>query len=288
WLLVATHTVTYRDIVVLTIVLGIADTLHLIARHSLVPALVPASELQAGVALNAAGFNVTQVIGPAIGGMMLGFVGISGCLLINAISFVAILLALFAMRLPVRPSPKRTSVTAELIEGVRFVGARERLWVPVALSYGLSALAMAFHRLLPIFATDVLHGGEKSYGALMAAPGLGALVASLAVAARGRGPGPLDTLYRAAIALCAALGVFALSRWMTLSLAALAVVGAMQMLFRTVAMATLHEATDDAHRGRVVSIFLLDYGLWSFGTLWLGWLAENLGPSAAVLCGAGS
>src|SRR5262249_2393294 len=144
-------------------VLGIVDTLHLIARHSLVPALVPPSELQAGVALNAAGFNVTQVLGPALGGALLGLIGISACLAINAISFLAILLALFAMRLPVRPSPKRTSVTAELLEGVRYVGARERLWVPVALSYGLSALAMAFHRLLPIFATDVLHGGERSF-----------------------------------------------------------------------------------------------------------------------------
>jgi MFS family permease len=288
WALVATNTVTYGEIVVLTVVLGIADTLHLTARHSMIPALVPPSELQAGVALNAAGFNVTQVIGPSLGGLLLGVVGVAGCLAINAVSFVAILLALFAMRLPARVPPVRTSVVGELVEGFRFVGARERLWVPIALSYGLSALGMAFHRLLPIFASDVLHGGARSFGALLAAPGLGALVASLMVAARGKRPGPLSGLYRAVLVLVGALVVFALSRWMGLSLLALAIIGAAQMLFRTVAMATLHEATDDAHRGRVVSIFLLDYGLWSFGTLWLGWLAEHLGPTTAVLCGAGA
>src|SRR5206468_3534665 len=98
--------VSYGDIVVLTVILGVADTLHLTARHSLIPALVPASELQAGVALNAAGFNVTQVIGPSLGGALLGLVGTSGCLFINAVSFVAILLALFAMRVPPRPPPE--------------------------------------------------------------------------------------------------------------------------------------------------------------------------------------
>jgi hypothetical protein len=88
--------------------------------------------------------------------------------------------------------------------------------------------------------------------------------------------------------LVAALCGFAVSRQLALSLVALAVVGAAQMVFRTTALAICHEATDDAHRGRVMSIFLIDYGLWSFGVLWLGWLSDKYHPTVAVLAGAGS
>jgi hypothetical protein len=86
--------------------------------------------------------------------------------------------------------------------------------------------------------------------------------------------------------LVAGLCVFALSRSLPLSLLALSVVGAAQMVFRTTALASCHEAVEDSHRGRVISIFLLDYGLWSFGTLWLGILCDTHGPSFAVLTGA--
>jgi MFS family permease len=283
--LVATGRITYEQIVVLTIILGVADTLHLTARHALIPALVPPEELQAGVALNAAGMNVTQVVGPSLGGALLGFCGVAGCLLINAVSFVGILGALLAMRWrPPRGAPEPGTLFGELVEGLRHVGARERLWVPVAMAYAIAALAMAFSRLLPVFASDVLHAGVRSYGAMLAAPGVGAVVASLAVASRG--PGGMRRLHAAVLALVVGLCVFALSTNLWLSLAALSVVGAAQMVFRTTAIASCHKATDDAHRGRVMSIFLLDYGLWSFGTLWLGWLSDARGPAFAVLVGA--
>jgi len=151
---------------------------------------------------------------------------------------------------------------------------------------GVAALAMAYSRLLPVFATDVLHAGVRAYGWLLAAPGVGAVAASLVVAARGRRPGVHRRLYVAVATLVGALCVFALSRSLVLSLAALTVVGAAQMLFRNTALALCHEAVEDSHRGRVMSIFLLDYGLWSFGTLWLGLLCDTHGPTFAVLVGA--
>ena len=95
-------------------------------------------------------------------------------------------------------------------------------------------------------------------------------------------------LHLAVATVVGALGVFALSGRLYWSLAALAVVGGAQMVFRTTALALCHEATEDSYRGRVMSIFLLDYGLWSFGTLWLGWISDHFSPQAAVLTGAGS
>ncbi len=249
---------------------------------------MPPAELQAGVALNSAGINLTQVIGPSLGGALLGLLGVSGCLAINAVSFVGILVALLLMHWRPRPAEVRppSTIKRELYDGFRYVGAREQLWVPVAIAYGIAALAMAFSRLLPLFATDVLHGGERAYGALLAAPGVGAVIASLWIARRGRQPGTRRLLYRAVLTLVGALVLFALSGRMWLSLLALALVGGAQMVFRTSAIAAVHGATDDRYRGRVMSIFLLDYGLWSFGTLWLGWLADAHGPRIAVLVGA--
>lgn len=287
WALVVTHRITFGEILGLTLVLGVADTLNLTARHALIPALVPPAELQAGVALNAAGMNLTQVIGPSLGGVLLGVVGVSGCLALNAVSFLGILGALFAMRWRPRPGDRqRRPVRDELAEGLRYVRGRDALWVPILIAYGVAALAMAYSRLLPVFATDVLHAGVREYGWLLAAPGLGAMCASLAVAARGRRPGARRRLYLSVGSLVTGLCIFALSERLLLSLVALTVVGAAQMVFRTTALASVHEAVEDSHRGRVISIFLLDYGLWSFGTLWLGILCQTHGPAFAVLTGA--
>jgi len=150
----------------------------------------------------------------------------------------------------------------------------------------VAGLAMAFSRILPVFAGEVLHGGVGAYGKLLTALGVGAIAASLAVAVRGRGS--QRRLYVAVALTTGALGVFALSGKLWLSLIALGIVGGGQMMFRTTALALCHEATEDSYRGRVTSIFLLDYGLWSFGTLWLGWISDAWGPAAAVLTGAGS
>ncbi|MDB4966318.1 MAG: transporter [Myxococcales bacterium] len=287
WALVVTHRITFGEIILLTITLGVADTLNLTARHALIPLLVPPSELQAGVALNSAGMNLTQVIGPSLGGVLIGLVGVAGCLALNAISFLGILAALLAMRWRPRPTDRAPrSMSHELAEGLGYVRRREALWVPILVAYGVAALAMAYSRLLPVFATDVLHAGVREYGWLLAAPGLGALLASLVVAGRGRRAGAQRRVYIAVVTLVAALCVFAMSRSLPLSLAALAIVGAAQMVFRTTALAACHEAVEDSHRGRVLSIFLLDYGLWSFGTLWLGVLCDRHGPRYAVLVGA--
>jgi MFS family permease len=285
--LVVTGKITYGQIVALTIVLGVADSLHFTARHAFVPLLVPRDELQTAVALNAATMNLTQVIGPSLGGILVGLLHVSGCLLINSISFVAILAALFAMRIrSVAVERHQQSVTEEIADGFRYVAHRQSLWVPVIMAYAVAGLAMAFSRILPVFAGDVLHGGVKAYGQLQTALGAGAIVASLGVAVRGRGS--LRRLYTAVAFVVFFLGVFAVSHRLWISLVAMAMVGGAQMVFRTTALALCHEHTEDSYRGRVMSIFLLDYGLWSFGTLFLGWVSDAFGPTAAVLTGAGS
>jgi MFS family permease len=285
--LVVTGKITYGQIVILTIVLGIADSLHFTARHALVPLLVPRQDLQQAVALNSATVNLTQVLGPSLGGILVGVLHVSGCLLLNTFSFLAILGALFSMRFrSTAPEPHQQSIVSQIGDGFRYVASRESLWVPVIMAYAVAALAMAFSRILPVFAGDVLHGGVRAYGQLQVALGVGAIIASLSVATAGRGS--LRRLHVAVALVVGALGIFALSRRLWVSLVALAIVGGAQMMFRTTALALCHENTDDAYRGRVMSIFLLDYGLWSFGTLWLGWISDSWGPSAAVLTGAGS
>jgi predicted MFS family arabinose efflux permease len=284
--LVATGRITYAQIVGLTLLLGVVDTLNLTARHALIPLLVPANELQAGVALNAAGMNLTQVIGPSLGGLLLGLVGVRGCLAINVVSFVGILGAIAAMRW--RPSAvlrPRRSVGHEWSEGIRYVRARSALWVPIAVAYGVAAFAMAYTRILPVFATDMLHAGVRAYGWMLAAPGLGALAASLWVASRSHARAR-RRMFVAVVVVVAAMCAFAVSHHLWMSLVMLVIVGAAQMIFRSTALALAHHATDDTHRGRVMSIFLLDYGLWSFGTLWLGFLCDARGPSFAVITGA--
>ena len=141
-------------------------------------------------------------------------------------------------------------------------------------------------RILPVFAGDVLHGGVGVFGQLQTALGVGAIAS---VAGRGgkRGRGTIGLRLAVGTLVAAARCVRALHR-LWLSPAALGIVGGAQMVFRTTALALCHESTEDRYRGRVMSIFLLDYGLWSFGTLWLGAISDAHGPAAAVLTGAGS
>ena len=209
-LLVVTGRITYGQIVVLTIVLGIADSLHFTARHAFVPLLVPREELQAAVALNAATMNLTQVLGPSLGGILVGVLHVSGCLLVNTLSFVAILGALLLMRFrSLVVERHEQSVVEQIVDGFRYVKNRQALWVPVIMAYAMAALAMAFSRILPVFAGDVLHGGVGAYGKLQTALGVGAIAASLGVAIRGRGS--LSRLYLAVGFVVGALGLFALS-----------------------------------------------------------------------------
>ncbi|HQT95917.1 MAG TPA: MFS transporter, partial [Thermoanaerobaculaceae bacterium] len=163
---------------------GIVDTLDTPARQTLQVDIVGVEDLQSAVSLNASAFNAARMVGPALAGVMVAAWGEGVCFAVNAFSYLAVLVALLAIRTPRAPSPTSNSMRAELAEGVSYAWGNVQVRTMLGGIAVTSVFGLSYTTLLPVFARDVLHGGVRGFGVLMASGGLGAMAGALAAAAR--------------------------------------------------------------------------------------------------------
>jgi len=182
--LVVTGAIEVWHIMVLAAIAGTASGFDWPARLSLVPALVPKSHLQSAVALNAAAFNASRVVGPVVAGLLIGSIGVAWCFFLNSAMYIPFILALLSISVD-RAIPKGppTAALSDLVEGYRYIwrtaSIRGLLSVDIIpLMFGISYFTLA-----PAIARDVLGLGGRGLGFLLAANGIGYLVGTLAVAA---------------------------------------------------------------------------------------------------------
>jgi MFS family permease len=283
--LVSTGRITYGQILGLTLVWGALNAINQTARASLIPALVPREEMLNAIAIHSSGFNLTRGLGPALGGALVGLLGVAGCLWINAASFIPMLWALRAMEFGPAPHVDRASAPS-LTEAIGFIRRERDVLVAIGLTYAIAFFALPYSRLLPAFARDVFHSGPGGYGILMAAGGVGAVTSTLALATWGRAELFSRLLPVGTIFLGIALVAFVSSPGLWTGALFLLVFGALQLGLRTVAATIIQTRAPDDLRGRVTGIFLMDIGVWSLGTLAIAALAEILGVRAGVGIGA--
>jgi len=263
--------ITYGWVLGLALALGVFDALNLTARQAMLPSLVPREMIPRAVALQALGVNFTQILGPSLGGLLLGAVGVSGCLVVNVVSFGALIAAVVALRLPPVEAPSGTQTVGEsLREGFAFIRARPSLWVPMVMLYALGLVGMPVVRLLPLWARVVLQTSGRGYGLLACASGLGALVASVVVTSRAA-PGTLPrNVVGAAAAFAVGLVAFSRTGSYAASFVALVLLGGAQMAFRSAAVTIVQMEVPDRLRGRVLSVLAMDFAMWSVGAVALG------------------
>ena len=257
------------------------------ARQSLIPELVPRDALQNALSLNAATFTGAALVGPAISGALLDVIGAGWLFMINAVSFLAVLFALFAMR----AVPKHEHAIPKLRDAI-FGGfayaARER-WVLALLA--LSALgaifARSYQQLLPVFADDVFHVGARGYGFLLAGGGGGALFAALALSAmkdlqvKGR------VLVISGLAMCGALVAFAFAPSFGIGVALVVCLGVMSTAFTTMIATIIQLRVPGPLRGRVISLYVSTLiGLPSLGALGIAAVSKLVGVPRAIAFGA--
>ncbi len=274
--MVVTETITFAWVVVLTLGLGLVNTLNLAARNALLPSLVPRPMLGKAIALQAMAGNVVTIVGPALAGVLIGLLGIAGCLAVNLGTFVVALVGLFSIRSgPVR-ARKRSPFFEDVREGVRFIASRPILWAPALLVYLLGFFGWPVVRLLPLYASTVLHVDAAGFGVLGAAIGVGAIAASLLVTARSRHDRQPQVMV--ATAACFALAVVALAVFESFVAAAiaLAAAGFGQMATRSAVSMVLQLQTPDELRGRVLSLQLIDGAMVSVGAVLFGALSDHL------------
>jgi MFS family permease len=193
--LTATGMVEVWQIIVLALLLGITNAVDMPTRQSFVVEMVGRSDVANAVALNSAVFNTARVVGPAIAGLTIGAFDISVAFLLNGLSFLAVILAYALMRDDELASPPMLSrphtvreVGRTLAEGIRYVRRTDLVLLATVIVGLVSLFGMNFGVIIPALARDVLHVGPSGYGFLMAASGIGSLVAALSIAFSPRSP----------------------------------------------------------------------------------------------------
>src|ERR1051325_861466 len=230
--LALTGRITVAEVIWLQVAQGVINAFDTPARQAFVVEMVEdRADVPNAIALNSSMFNASRIVGPAIGGAIIAAVGEGWCFMIDAISYVAVIASLLAMRLPERGAPRiRAAMMEELHSGGRYVfgfAPVRELLVNVAL---IGTMGMPYAVLMPVFASKVLHGGPHTLGILMTAAGLGALCGTVYLASRHTGLGLGRVIVAATMMLSAGLIVFSFSHSLWLSLLALPLVGAGMML----------------------------------------------------------
>ena len=183
WLLVKFEGIELWHIALLAFFLGVVNTINQTARQSLVNSLVPKEELLNAIGLQSSVFNFSKIMGPSAGGLIIAYIGIAGCFLINALSFVYLIFNLYQMELPPwEGRHHKQGLLADIKEGFVYLRGNRRMLYIVGISYVMALFGAPYNRFLPMFATNVLHVGASGFGILMSAPGIGATVASLSLA----------------------------------------------------------------------------------------------------------
>jgi MFS family permease len=273
-------------IILLAFGLGIATAFDAPARQAFVVEMVPREDLTNAIALNSSMFNLATVVGPAVAGVTYAVVGPAWCFTINAVSFIAVIIALSLMQLAGTAARRRTTAAlADLTEGIRYTAGNVIIRTLVIVAAVVSIFSLGYMTLVPAWAVNVLGGDATTNGWLQSARGVGALSGALLIATLGRFKfrGKLLTLSTFVFPIL--LFVFAQVRWLPFSLLAMAGVGWGFMVLFNLANTLIQTLVSDELRGRVVSIYTLSFfGLMPVGALLTGAVAEAIGePTTLVL-----
>jgi MFS family permease len=282
-----TGLVTVWQILLLAFLSSVVMAIDNPARQALVPDLVGKENIASAVGLNSAAWNSAAIIGPSVAGVLVAAISTAGAFFINGVSYFAVVFALW--RIKPRPQVPRApqSLLQNLTGGLRFMLADRRIWGLIIVLSVPTFLGRPYLQLMPIFASNVLHRGAGGYGFLMAATGLGALIAAVTVGRFGRSKRKGFSLLVITLIFSVTLLGFALSRWFIPSIALLLVVGAAQTLFMAITNTLLQLNVPEEMRGRVMSVYtLIPMGLMPLGAMVMGSVGAVIGVPITVAIGA--
>ncbi|MHB8460052.1 MAG: MFS transporter [Candidatus Limnocylindrales bacterium] len=289
FVLAATHTVTVWEVWALAAVMGVRNAVDMPTRQAFAVEMVGREDVGNAVALNSAMFNGARILGPAIAGLTIGAFGVSIAFLIDAISFLAVLLGLFLMRVEdLHPAPRFARLTtvrevgSNLADGLRYVRRTGIVFLAITVVGVVATFGINFTILVPPLAALNLRVGASGYGFLMAASGVGSLLAALAIAFGGTSPTRMlaGGLVLGVAELFIGIGTYPAD----LLLMFIAGAGAITMM--ATANTILQLAVPDELRGRVMSVYTTVFaGTNPIGGLLLGAIAANAGAPAAIALG---
>jgi MFS family permease len=288
--LVGSGHVRYWHVAVLAAIYGVGRALDIPARQAYVTDLVGRADVPNAVALNSVVFNGARIVGPAVAGLLIARFGVALAFLLNALSFLAVLAALGAIRTEGRPDPAgRLGLRAGLLGALAYATGTPTIAFTLGLMIVASLLVLNFNVVVPLIAHQVLQEGAHGFGLLMSAVGTGAVIGAIGLTLFRRDRPSVGSLTATAALLCAGvLGLAFIGRFGAAAVL-LAVLGACQIVFTTGCNTTLQLSTPDRLRGRVMGLYALAFaGMTPFGSLLVGTIAEHLGVRVACAVSGGA
>jgi len=274
-------------IFVLASLLGVVNAFDMPWRQSFLVDMVGREDLMNAIALNSSMFNGARVIGPAIAGLLVAWIGEGWCFFANGVSYIAVIIGLMLMKLgPLHQVVKEAPALEHIMEGFRFVRRTAPMKAVMLLIGLVSLVAVPYSVLMPIFADRILHGGARGLGILMGATGVGALLGALTLATRRGTQGLGRWIAFSAMSFGISLILFSFSRWFWLSTVLLVPVGYSVMLQMSSSNTLIQAMVPDELRGRIMAVYTMMFmGMAPMGSLFAGALAARIGAPWTVAIG---
>lgn len=286
--LVLTEQAAVWHVLLLGAVLGIINAFDIPTRQAFLVEVVENKEdLGNAIALNSFIFNGALLVGPSLAGILIAFFGEGLCFVLNGMSYLALIGALYFMKIPVRKiTSANLGVGRGILEGATYAFRSVPIRSILLLVALVSFIGVSYTLLMPVFAQDVLHGGPREFGYLMSATGLGALAGAVFLASRRNILGLGKVIVVAGVLYGIALSALSLSHNMILSLFIATVVGFSLMMLMASSNIILQTIVHENKRGRVLSLFVMARrGVESFGSLVVGAGAHSFGTPNIFLVG---
>jgi len=286
--LIANQSINIYHIVILNTILGIVNGFDAPTRQSFVVEMVVNKEdLGNAIALNSMMFNSARLIGPSVAGLIIAASGEVACFLLNGISYIAVIIALLAMKINYKKRVvKKQNIFRGLKEGWNYTFNFKPIRYILFLIALVSLMGTPYVVLMPVFAKEILKGGAHTLGFLVGAIGVGALFGAIILASRKSVVGLLKVIVRASILFGITLIVFSFSRNFFLSIILLFIAGFAMMTHMASSNTIIQTLVDDDKRGRVMSFYTMAFmGTMPIGSLYSGFMASEIGAPNTIIVG---
>lgn len=275
--------ITIWEVILFAAFLGTVNAFDMPARQSFLIEMVGKEHLLNAIALNSAAFNGARMIGPVVAGFVIVYLGLPACFYLNAISFIAVIIALSRIKVKGEINITSKGFFRDLPEGFRFIKNQRDILYIIILIATVSLFGIPYISFLPVFAEEVFGAGAKGLGFLVSATGIGAFSAAIIIAIKS----DIENKWRymSVAGLCFALSLFAvsISKVFWLSLILLVFAGWGIVSFLATANSFIQLSTTDNLRGRVMSVYTLVFlGFVPIGSSIIGILADSIGTTNAV------
>ncbi len=280
--------ITFQEIFWLSVFQGVINAFDMPARQAFLTQMVESREdLANAIALNSSMVNGSRLLGPSIAGVIIAAYGEGYCFLIDGISYIGVIVSLVLMVVTARQmSRTREGVFTELRQGWHYVSRFQPVRSILLLLALVSLVGMPYTVLMPVFATNVLHGGPNTLGLLMGASGVGALASAVWLATRKTVLGLARIIPIMSAMFGGGLILFSLSHWLALSLFLMLFTGFGMMQQMAASNTILQTIVEEDVRGRVMSYYSMAFaGTAPFGSLAAGIIADRIGAPATLMIG---